>query len=376
MTVVSLLLDFIYRRPEFSLDGVSTKDVRDLRDLATTYDMKDLVYATNQKECPTRLAALTDEVVLMILQYLPVPDLVNLRGVSTKLAGLTEDKKFWKRTFIVDMHLFRANEDLITRDLVNIRGRSFPDSTYVCRLSDLDLGDLAHVVCQVEGADFCPHTTGLDDGQMSKILSTISEESRKTDIRLQLLNLDWLSLPGVAPDLLADAFENLTHLSLVRTRLSAAQLTAIVGRAESKMQKLDVGQNNLEEVDERVWTTLMAKLQALYMYSTNLTTSQYTSLLTTLAYSSDGDLTIDELDIGCSDLREVDHKILGKAIMKLKSMGLLMSKLHSSQVQSVFNVIKREDQCRLQELIMDAHHMFDLDESLVVEVKNKVNLSV
>ena len=139
MTVVRLLLDFIYRRPEFSLDGVSTKDVRDLRDLATTYDMKDLVYATNQKECPTRFDTLTDEVVLMILQYLPVPDLVNLRGVSTKLAGLAVDKKFWKRTFIVDMHLFRANEDFITRDLVNLRGRSFPDSTYVGSLSDLDL---------------------------------------------------------------------------------------------------------------------------------------------------------------------------------------------------------------------------------------------
>ena len=78
-----------------------------------------------------------------ILGYLPPKDLVNMRRVSTRLAGLAGDKKLWRRTFIFDLHLYRAEEDFCSRDLYNLTGRFWPEASILAPLTDLTGDDLA-----------------------------------------------------------------------------------------------------------------------------------------------------------------------------------------------------------------------------------------
>ena len=89
-----------------------------------------------------------------ILGYLPPEDLVNMRRVSTRLARLAGDKKLWRRTFIYDMNLYRAEEEFSSSDLVNLSRKELPSARSLALLTDVAGDDLAFIVCQVQVADF------------------------------------------------------------------------------------------------------------------------------------------------------------------------------------------------------------------------------
>ena len=129
-------------------------------------------------------------------------------------------------------------------------------------LSEVTPDNLALAICRLEVADLS--STGLTPGQLTTLLSSISNCSQ---LRLSSLNLLGNDLSSVEPDILARAVARVEEVSLKNTRLTKRQLQALCNVIAYKetacrnIKYLDIADNDqLDNVEVEMFQTIVGKL--------------------------------------------------------------------------------------------------------------------
>ena len=199
-------------------------------------------------------------------------------------------------------------------------------------LPEVDPGLLAKAVTKLE--TFEVRYTELTQQQAVKILTAISEGSK-----LAKLDIGWDDLKEVDPGMLAKVVTKLETLKVGITKLTQQQAVAILTAVSegSKLATLDINWNDLSGVDPGMLAKAVAKLVTLNVRRTNLTHQQTVAILTAVSEGS----KLTELDISCNNLSGLDPGLLARAVTKLETLEVIDTKLTQQQAVAILTTVSK-----------------------------------
>ena len=226
---------------------------------------------------------------------------------------------------------------------------------------DIDPELLAKVVTKLQKLEI--NCTELTLQQAAAIFTAVSEES--TMIELDISDND---LSGVDPELLAKAVNNLTTLYIENTNLTLQQTEAILTAVSegSKMIKLNIVENNMSGVDPGLLAKAVANLKTLDIGSTELTQQQASAILSGV---NEGSKMI-ALNIGENNLSEVDPGLLAKAVTNLEILDVSRTELTQQQVAAILTAVT--EGCRLTTLGINGNNLSRVGPELLAMVVIKL----
>ena len=226
-------------------------------------------------------------------------------------------------------------------------------------LSGVDLELLAKVVTNLDTLNLT--NTKLTQQQIASVITSASKGSK-----LKKLNISENDLSGVDPGLLAKAVVNLETLDIGNTKLTQQQAAVIFsGVCEgSRLNVLNISDNNLSEVEPELLAKTVIKLKKLDIRYTDITKQQASVILT--AISEGRRLT--DLNIGFNDLREVCPELMAKAVTNLEILDVTFTDLTQQQATAIISTISNGSK-------LIEHHFFG-DDLSGVDPKLLANIAI
>ena len=230
-------------------------------------------------------------------------------------------------------------------------------------LSGVDLELLAKVVTNLDTLNLT--NTKLTQQQIASVITTASKGSK-----LKKLNISENDLSGVDPGLLAKAVVNLETLDIGNTKLTQQQAAVIFsGVCEgSRLNVLNISDNNLSEVEPELLAKTVIKLKKLDIRYSDITKQQASVILT--AISEGRRLT--DLNIGFNDLREVCPELMAKAVTNLEILDVTFTDLTQQQATAIISTISNGS--KLIELHFYGDDLSGVDPKLLANIAIKLEI--
>ena len=230
-------------------------------------------------------------------------------------------------------------------------------------LSGVDLELLAKVVTNVDTLNLT--NTKLTQQQIASVITSASKGSK-----LKKLNISENDLSGVDPGLLAKAVVNLETLDIGNTKLTQQQAAVIFsGVCEgSRLNVLNISDNNLSEVEPELLAKTVIKLKKLDIRYSDITKQQASVILT--AISEGRRLT--DLNIGFNDLREVCPELMAKAVTNLEILDVTFTDLTQQQATAIISTISNGS--KLIELHFYGDDLSGVDPKLLANIAIKLEI--
>ena len=230
-------------------------------------------------------------------------------------------------------------------------------------LSGVDLELLAKVVTNLDTLNL--KNTKLTQQQIASVITSASKGSK-----LKKLNISENDLSGVDPGLLAKAVVNLETLDIGNTKLTQQQAAVIFsGVCEgSRLNVLNISDNNLSEVEPELLAKTVIKLKKLDIRYTDITKQQASVILT--AISEGRRLT--DLNIGFNDLREVCPELMAKAVTNLEILDVTFTDLTQQQATAIITTISNGS--KLIELHIFGDDLSGVDPKLLANIAIKLEI--
>ena len=230
-------------------------------------------------------------------------------------------------------------------------------------LSGVDLELLAKVVTNLDTLNLT--NTKLTQQQIASVITSASKGSK-----LKKLNISENDLSGVDPGLLAKAVVNLETLDIGNTKLTQQQAAVIFsGVCEgSRLNVLNISDNNLSEVEPELLAKTVIKLKKLDIRYTDITKQQASVILT--AISEGRRLT--DLNIGFNDLREVCPELMAKAVTNLEILDVTFTDLTQQQATAIISTISNGS--KLIELHIFGDDLSGVDPKLLANIAIKLEI--
>ena len=230
-------------------------------------------------------------------------------------------------------------------------------------LSGVDLELLAKVVTNLDTLNLT--NTKLTQQQIASVITSASKGSK-----LKKLNISENDLSGVDPGLLAKAVVNLETLDIGNTKLTQQQAAVIFsGVCEgSRLNVLNISENNLSEVEPELLAKTVIKLKKLDIQYSDLTKQQASVILT--AISEGRRLT--DLNIGFNDLRDVCPELMAKAVTNLEILDVTFTDLTQQQATAIITTISNGS--KLIELHIFGDDLSGVDPKLLANIAIKLEI--
>ena len=230
-------------------------------------------------------------------------------------------------------------------------------------LSGVDLELLAKVVTNLDTLNL--KYTKLTQQQIASVITSASKGSK-----LKKLNISENDLSGVDPGLLAKAVVNLETLDIGNTKLTQQQAAVIFsGVCEgSRLNVLNISDNNLSEVEPELLAKTVIKLKKLDIRYSDITKQQASVILT--AISEGRRLT--DLNIGFNDLREVCPELMAKAVTNLEILDVTFTDLTQQQATAIISTISNGS--KLIELHFYGDDLSGVDPKLLANIAIKLEI--
>ena len=230
-------------------------------------------------------------------------------------------------------------------------------------LSGVDLELLAKVVTNLDTLNLT--NTKLTQQQIASVITSASKGSK-----LKKLNISENDLSGVDPGLLAKAVVNLETLDIGNTKLTQQQAAVIFsGVCEgSRLNVLNISDNNLSEVEPELLAKTVIKLKKLDIRYSDITKQQASVILT--AISEGRRLT--DLNIGFNDLREVCPELMAKAVTNLEILDVTFTDLTQQQATAIISTISNGS--KLIELHFYGDDLSGVDPKLLANIAIKLEI--
>ena len=163
---------------------------------------------------------------------------------------------------------------------------------------------------------------------------------------LENLNVGRNYLGEVDSELMGGAVARMKTVSLRYTYLKSCQATAIfqaiLSQEDLKLENLNVGGNDLGEVNSELMGGAVARIKMVSLRNTSMETSQATAIFQ--AILSQEDLELEDLNVSDNDLGEVDSELMGAVVARIKAVDLTDISLNSSQVTDICHAIQAADE--------------------------------
>ena len=173
-------------------------------------------------------------------------------------------------------------------------------------------------------------------GQVKEILTEITTSSRFSLKRLNLAYNPTVSL--VPQELLGEAVSRLSEVNLSGVNLSTEQIEVIFRAINStntdSLEVLSLGKVDMSEVDSRLTGVTICKLRSVQLWNTKLNSWQLKEIFQIIHERKDRRLKM--LDLEGNDVHSVLPETLGKAVLCLKSVDLHNCKVTAEQVDFIF----------------------------------------
>ena len=185
---------------------------------------------------------------------------------------------------------------------------------------------LARAVSKLEDVNM--QKSSIDFWQAETIFKAVGRSSI-----LRKLNIASIDLSLVNAETLALAVNNLDEVSLFETCLTPLQVDAVLYsiRDDSKLRRLNLGENLLISVKSDNLAKSVNKLEYLSLYKTYLTVHHGTAILVEITKHSN----LKMLDLGGNRLTKIDPCLLARAVNLLEDArlyGTFLSKLQAEAI--------------------------------------------
>ena len=182
--------------------------------------------------------------------------------------------------------------------------------------------------------------------------------------QVKKLHIQYNDLSTVRPGLLAKAVNLLEEVWMGGTQLTVKQLEAIlivIGKGQSSLKELDIGENNLTTLDPRFLAGAMKRLKNLIIEETQLTVEQAEAICMAIC---EADCEVMNLEIGWDNWSIVNPVLLARTLVKLEDVYLDYTHFTKQQKDAIFAAIIKEDSW-LKKLILSSKDLSTLSPSLI-----------
>jgi len=213
---------------------------------------------------------------------------------------------------------------------LNIRNNSLADlSQGSSQLADVVVNRLVEV--NMSGCQ-------LTVNQITEVLQEIIGSCKRFPLRSLTLGYN-SSVSKVSEELLGLAVSRLTEVNLSSTNLTTRQtevvLSQIVSSSTASLESLCLGNVNMSELDPKLIGVAICKLKKVQIWNTKLSPFQLRTILRMI--SRDQHKRLEVLDIEGNDVHSVLPETLGQAVLSLRSADLHNCKVTKGQVDFIFN---------------------------------------
>ena len=167
-------------------------------------------------------------------------------------------------------------------------------------------------------------------------------------LELENLNISDTYLRETEDDILAGAVIRIKTVDLKDTQLTTSQATAIFRAILTEenlgLENLDVRYNNLAKVESELMAGALARMKAVDLTYTFMTTAQYTDICHAIqAAGEELELERITLGLGNNKLSEVDGDLLAGAVARIKTVKLATDgPLPVAQATAIFRAVLDE----------------------------------
>jgi len=202
----------------------------------------------------------------------------------------------------------------------------------------------------------------------------IKMKDEKVPTKLKHLEIDtkMTNINSVDGYIISKALVKVSKVTLRFTYLNFEQLELIfrqITKKYSKLTELNIWTNDLSGVPADILAGAVNTLTVANLKQTKLTKEQASAIFTTLM---NGSSKLDHLDIGENDLSEVDPSLLAKAVNRLKFVRIGLCSLTKEQTQAVFDQILVESKTTF--LDIEQNSTEELSAELCSKVDKKVKV--
>merc|ERR1719319_1166352 len=123
----------------------------------------------------------------------------------------------------------------------------------------------------------------------------------------------------------------------------------------SRLKKLDLGLNNLPNVNPELFARALTKLEDVNLFATHINIAKAQALFKAMVQNSQ----LKKLDLQFNNLSTVDPVVLATAVMKLETVDLRYTKLNTKQVTSILKHVLEDT--NIKNLWLDDYVTVDVD---------------
>ena len=269
---------------------------------------------------------LSEDVSLALLPHSLLAAAFNRLEVL-HLRWIVLSEEFWD-IFLQLMSIDTALKELIFeyQGLHNVAPRVFSTA-----LNKLKVVDLSQVL--------------VDQSQCRALLEAIAK-----DTNIEHLDISSNNLANIEPNMLAEAINKVRKVDISDTNLTTNQVEQILrGIGTSKLQDLDIDQNNLKEISPELLATAVNSLDRVVI--SKLSLEQTDRLFDTLSkFSSLKSLSAQDIIIGSHSYTRKLTDAVAIAINKLQTLDLSFGQILPEQAERIFSAMA--EGTRLRELFL------------------------
>jgi len=204
-------------------------------------------------------------------------------------------------------------------------------------LSEIDPNLMAEAVSKLETVSIV-----LTKEQAETVLTAV----RDNDTRLKCLHLESTDLSRVDANLMASALSKLETAYINDTELTKKQaetVLAVFRDGNPQIKVLHMEDSDLSDVNPDLLGEAVAKLDTLEICGCDLTTEQAETILFSIR---NGENKLKSLDLGGNDLAEVNPDLMAGAVSKLETVGLNCIKMTTAQAKAIFYSINKNSKLK------------------------------
>lgn len=285
---------------------------------------------------------LPQEMLMKIFSLLSLADLSNVLLVCRHWRMVAESPWLWRRMEIVVGQMKVTNMNLLNTTRlksvkrVRLLSRYHPDEEEAeavfgailehegirelnisqNQINKVNSDTLARAVNFMEQVNL--FNAKLSPSQVSAIYQQMSMTTK-----LRLVSMGCVDISCVNPDIVAPALNKLNIARLCNTNITTQQLDAILrlmSLHRTSLQEIDLGHNNLSNVNTDILAHGVNMIQVVKLYDTNLTREQIEKII---KYRGGGKLKTLDICFNAS-IREVPRSVLHLAEQKILEFSYLM----------------------------------------------------
>jgi len=285
---------------------------------------------------------LPQEMLMKIFSLLSLADLSNVLLVCRHWRMVAESPWLWRRMEIVVGQMKVTNMNLLNTTRlksvkrVRLLSRYHPDEEEAeavfgailehegirelnisqNQINKVNSDTLARAVNSMEQVNL--FNAKLSQSQVSAIYQQMSMTTK-----LRLVSMGCVDISCVNPDIVAPALNKLNIARLCNTNITTQQLDAILrlmSLHRTSLQEIDLGHNNLSNVNTDILAHGVNMIQVVKLYDTNLTREQIEKII---KYRGGGKLKTLDICFNAS-IREVPRSVLHLAEQKILEFSYLM----------------------------------------------------